>query len=383
MRNRWNWGRDQILGTTSRLEARSLPSGGLAGLSHIIQNLGTVTGSAATSGVEATALIAAQSSVTFRFAVQDAGQYTLLVRHVGQGLTLQAKTPGGTAAVEPGVAGPFQVVPLRLETATYEITAAAEAGESVYVDWELLLNSGVSQSANETTTATTLIPLSFAAPSLSTPANLTPAPVGSSASSTGSLSPPVESTEPASSPIYLASGPVGRPSLDAPSPPPLVALMPGTTDRDLASSMAELDSALLIAMQASSQDEGSRPEKSEDHSWFDDFWGTAAETPDAEAEPTTPEAGLARMMAESIAPATKSQKVSLATISPGLALGALAVTVAARSRIKGNPRLPQRSTPAHPSASRTDSSLQRLRAIFERSYRPGRCRPVRPLRPAR
>ena len=383
MRNRLNWGRDQILDPMSRLESRSLLSGGVSALSNVVRDLGTVTGSAATSGVEATATIPSRSSVTFRFSVQDAGQYTLLVRHVGQGLTIQAKTPGGTAAVDPGVAGPFQVVPLRLESATYEITASAQTGESVYVDWELLRNSGISQSASATS-ATTLIPLSPTAPTSISPTSSTPSPVGSSASATESLSLPAESTQPASSPIYLTNGPVGRPSLDAPSPSPLVDLMPETTDLDLTLSMAKLDSALLIAMQASSQDAGPRAEKSADHSWFNDFWETfatnTAEKTAPDAEPTPPQADLSQMLAESTTPETKSQTVSLAAISPGLALGAFAVTVAARSRIKGNPRFSHRNPPAHSSASSTDPNPRRLRAIFERSYRPGRCQPVRPLR---
>ena len=386
MRNRLQWDREQLIGANSRLESRSLLSGGMSDLGNIVRDLGTVTGSAATSGVEATAMIAAQSSVTFRFNLRDAGDYTLLVRHAGEGLTLEARTPAGIAAVDPGVAGPFQVVPLRLDSATYEITASARSERSVYVDWELLLTNGVGQSA-AATIAPLLVPMGAAPPSLNPPLDLLPAAVTSSASLVGLASPPAETTQPASSPIYLASRPVGRLSLEATPPLAAVARMPETTDPSTTLSRGELDSALCIALQASQHVEGSHPENRAEHSWFDDFWvKTDPEligAPQFADEPITPEADLARMLGESTPPETARQRISLASISPGLALGALAVTVAARSRIKRTPRWFDRGQSSRSLASSVEPTFQRLRAVFERSYRPDRCQPVRPLHPSR
>ena len=129
------------------LEGRALPTAGGAGLGDVVQELGLVSRSAAIRGVEATATIAAGHAVTFRFAVAAGGDYTLFVRHDGDGLSLVAKTPAGVATIDAGPAGPFRAVPLRLSPGTYEVTASAGDGSGVFVDWELLLGSGVGQAS--------------------------------------------------------------------------------------------------------------------------------------------------------------------------------------------------------------------------------------------
>jgi hypothetical protein len=110
-------------------------------------DLGAVSQALATRGVEVTAAIPAHESITFRFQVEAAGDYRLEVRHVGEGLTLTAQGPGGAASVDPGPAGPFREIDLPLKAAVYEITATAAGDDPVFVDWELLLASGVGQSA--------------------------------------------------------------------------------------------------------------------------------------------------------------------------------------------------------------------------------------------
>ena len=366
------------------LESRRLLSAGMAGLTNIVRDLGTVTGSAAASGVEATASIPSTSSVTFRFQVRDAGEYTLLVRHVGSGLTIQAKTPQGTATVDPGGAGPFQVVPLHLDAATYEITAAA-ADEPVYVDWELLLTSGVGQAvtgAPSLLPPAATIPLNPTAPASAGPATVTtPSPTSPT---TQAVARSLEPAQGESCPVYLVSEPVGRPE----SPPSARAPGPSLSHPELTPARSDVNSTLLIAMQPALPSEAPDVILPDEPSWFAQVFGGPRldpATPESTADPSSIEADLARFTAATAtATATETddndrQHVSLAVISPGLLLGAVAVRVAAQSRIKGNPRLFDRSPASHSPTPGTEPSLQRLLAIFNRSYRPDRCQPVRPL----
>lgn len=382
------------ISATEELETRAVPSAGLSGLSNIVQELGTVSRSAATAGVEATAWIRPESSVTFRFDLQAAGDYTLLVRHVGNGLTLDAQTPSGSASINPGPAGPFRVVPLHLDSATYEVKATAQTGQPVYVDWELLLNSGVSQAA--VTAAPAILPVP-AVPSPSTAATGTgasgPSTPASSASAcaAGASSPPApappSSGQAESTPTYLASGPVGRPPLD-PAAPPVIALAPEQIATAYTPSLVDLEAALMVVMQPAAPGQAEinagsvgASEAPIDAPWYDTLVANARgqSPPATPEEPASADHGISQLGAETRSTPASPDRVSLASISPGLLLGGVAVTVAARSRIKRNAQWTGLVAPGRMPISAPEPTLQRLREIFARSYRPGRCQPVRPM----
>jgi hypothetical protein len=139
------------------LESRQLLTGGsipaladqLVTVSTVeVRDLGSVTPSAAVAGVQATANVPATSSVAFQFSIQLGGEYRLLVRHTGDDLSLVAATPAGTATLDAGQPGPFHQILLDLVPGTYQVTATAAGSEPVFVDWELVLYNGVSQSAS-------------------------------------------------------------------------------------------------------------------------------------------------------------------------------------------------------------------------------------------
>ncbi len=189
------------------LEPRCLRTGGLAGGgADVLRELGAVSHAAAAAGVEATATIAPGGAVTFRFEAEAAGHYTLLVRYTGDGLDLVAKGPAGPTSIRPGPPGPFSVVPLTLDAATYEVTASARGGRPVFVDWELLLNTGVGQSAAAGASTTSTSASSFALPPGPTSAPATHADISASASASVST-------------VAAVAGPVGRPALVAPVAP--------------------------------------------------------------------------------------------------------------------------------------------------------------------
>ena len=386
MRNRLSWNQAGGDGGMAALESRALPSAGLVGLSGIVRDLGTVTAAAAARGVEATALISPQSSVTFRFSVQDASQYTLLVRHVGDGLTLDASTPAGVAAIDPGAAGPFRVVPLHLDAATYEITATARAGQPVFVDWELLLNGGVGQAVAVAPPAilpaiAIAIPNPAAGPGGAAPLAATPTPAAASTPAGGDCFGPAQG---GNVPTFLVSGPRGWPTVEADAPPAVVASAPGSPPAaSTGPALVELESALVLTMQPGATDpQGpADPGPSPATSWLTSLWGGVTDRPSggADAGPAALEVVAARLMAEPQPDRAAPSPISLSAISPGLLLGAMTVTVAARSRIKGNPTPFGRTTSAGSPMASTPSTIGRLRAIFDRSYRPNRCRQVRPL----
>ena len=187
------------------LEPRGLLAGGISSGLNLVMELGEVSRAAALKGVEVAAPIAAHGSITFEFEAGAAGDYLLEVRHVGEGLTLEATGPSGSASIDPGPAGPFSTIALPLKAADYQIKASAVGDQPVYVDWELLLTTGVGQSA--------AIGSTLVAPSVAVPLSGASGPVASSASTGAS---PSTSTSSASwgaavSPsLVAAGGPVGR-----------------------------------------------------------------------------------------------------------------------------------------------------------------------------
>ena len=176
------------------LEPRSLLAASV--VTNVVENLGGVSRAAAIKGVEVTAPIAEGGSVTFRFEAEFAGHYTLLVRYTGEGLALKAQGPSGSAFITPGPPGPFATVHLPLEAATYEITATALGDRPVFVDWELLLDTGVGQGAAQ---ASTLVGSAAGIP-LPTP----PGPPAPSASMTATVTPIVSFS------MIAVGDPVGR-----------------------------------------------------------------------------------------------------------------------------------------------------------------------------
>ena len=129
------------------LEARGLLAAGLSGGLDIVIGLGEVSRALATRGVEVAASIAAHGSTTFEFGAEAAGNYLLEIRHVGDGLTIQATGPAGSASLDPGPSGSDVTIALPLKAGDYRIKASAGGDRPVFVDWELLLTSGVGQSA--------------------------------------------------------------------------------------------------------------------------------------------------------------------------------------------------------------------------------------------
>ena len=186
------------------LESRGLLTAGVSAGLIAVEDLGEVSRALAIKGVEVTAPIASHGSITFRFDVEAAGDYTLKVRYSGGALELEARGPSGSSSITPGPAGPFSTIALPLRAASYEITASAVDDRPVFVDWELLLNSGVGQGAAVGTT--------LAAPAVAIPPPSAPGPV---ASSTVTTPPPSSSatdwTPAVSSSMIATGGLVGRP----------------------------------------------------------------------------------------------------------------------------------------------------------------------------
>ena len=186
---------------TEGLEPRGLLTAGVPGGLNVLEDLGEVSRALAIKGVEVTAPIPSHTSITFKFGAEAAGDYLLKVRYVGEGLTLEAQGPSGSASITPGPPGPFATVALPLQAATYEITASATGDQDVFVDWELLLNSGVGQAASQ---ASTLVVASTSIP-------LPPSPGPASPSPSPSSTAPSADWTPAVSPSMVAvGGLVGR-----------------------------------------------------------------------------------------------------------------------------------------------------------------------------
>jgi len=341
------------------LESRSLPSLGLAGVVDVFRKLGPVSPSAAALGVEATASIGSGDCVTFRFEVEAAGQYTLLVRHTGKGLTLDATGPTGSSAIDSGPAGPFQVVPLNLKTATYQVKASAQAGQSVFVDWELLLNTGIGQST--ATAPGSVLPLPTLQPPAPTPGLATPTSASIAAHFDASLSLLPSSSSPTQALTWsIPSGPLGYPTLEPSSLPEIALKTPGPTGAPSAEPLSPLDVILIEALQPQSANQVALTELT----WWDRLFKPTATEPMSKpievGSPSAP-ASIPRLAAVLEAPssAPAGDRVSLSMISPGLLLGAIAVTVASRARRTAHiARFQRTPTQYAPNASRPHLLLE-------------------------
>ncbi len=175
------------------LEARTLRAGDVAPGLDVIRDLGAISVPAAIAGVEATATIAPQGSVTFDFQVRTAGIYTLLVRYEGAGLGLTMSDGGGMSrTVQAGPPGRLAMVDLTLDGSAEQIKASATGRGPVFVDWELFLNSGVGQGA------ATGVGLA-SGPSVSIPTPASPVATTHAPAGTGGQAPAI-----------VIGGPVGR-----------------------------------------------------------------------------------------------------------------------------------------------------------------------------
>jgi hypothetical protein len=188
------------------LEPRGLLASGLSSGLNVVMELGEVSRAVALKGVEVAATIPAHGSITFEFETGAAGNYLLKIRHVGDDLTLEATGPSGSASINPGPAGPFfSTISLPLKAADYQIKASAGGDQPVFVDWELLLTSGVGQSA--------AIGATLVSPAATIPLAGLPGPASSLASATATPSSLASSTNWASavSPsLVTTAGPIGR-----------------------------------------------------------------------------------------------------------------------------------------------------------------------------
>ncbi len=345
-------------GFLSGLESRSLPSAGVAGVADALRNLGPVSRSAAIAGVEATALINSGDSVTFRFEIEAGGNYTLLIRHTNDGLKLDAASPSGSSPINPGPSGTFQVVPLRLDSTTYEVTASARGGRPVFVDWELLLNTGVSQSALSGP-GTVLPPLTLPTPAPTPPS--TSAIVEVVAAPTAPLG-----SEPAQSSTWLTAGkPVGHPTLELSSLPEVASTAPKTLDTldplDESQPISPVDVALIEALMPAigSQPVNGNEVPSIEIPWWSRFFETnLGQSSGSVADGSRAEFGpLPTDTAEpvTLSSDTGETRLSVAMISPGLLLGVTAVTIASRGRIVRNRKFFERnSMPLSPHAFQLD-----------------------------
>ena len=205
------------------LEARGLLAVGVLSGLNVVEELGSVSRASAIRGVEVTAPIAPNGSVTFRFEAEASGPYTLKVLYKGDGLGLLAEGPSGRAAIPAGTPGSFETLSLPLDAGSYAITASALGDRPAFVDWELLLNTGVGQGAAQAAalvSSSPAIPLpSTAGTTLLTPSSSPGAPTSTSAPSAN----PAPAFSLASS---VASGPVGR----AESTRPISPVGPTTSD---------------------------------------------------------------------------------------------------------------------------------------------------------
>ncbi len=199
--------RPSIVSRPEWLEVRDLRAGGLASSLDVVRDLGAVSAPAAIAGVEVTATIAAKGSVTFEFRPEVAGRYTLLVRYEGDGLALGLTGPGkASGAIRPGPAGPFSVVSLPVEAASYQIKATALGDRPVFVDWELFLDAGVGQAAASGTSLA-----SSPAPVIPLPASSGSSPSGLASGGPGGPGGIVAASSASSASLAVVGGPVGRP----------------------------------------------------------------------------------------------------------------------------------------------------------------------------
>ena len=314
----------------------------MLGAPNVLCELGPISRASALAGVEAKASIPAGSAVTFRFEVEAGGNYTLLVRHDGAGLTLDAATPAGAATIDAGSAGSFHAVPLPLAPGQYLITAAARGGQAVFVDWELMINSGVGQAAGGAPAAVLALPAPASVAAAACPSATTTGSIGGNVgeamgTASGAAAPPTPAV--AASPArYLVGGPMGRTAGDPAGATPVVAMTPALGKAPAESPMAELETALLIALQPGAGAErcGDADPAPGTTSWFAELTrGMTGEAPVATAGDSNPipidPAGLIGL---STAQVSAEPDAAQATLDPGVLLGAVAVTVASRQVIK-------------------------------------------------
>jgi len=318
----------------------------MVGVVDVLRELGPISRSAATSGVEATALIGSNESATFRFTVEAGGDYTLLVRHSGDGLTLEANSPLGSATIDPGPSGPFQVVPLRLDSTTYEVEASSRDGRPVFVDWELLLNTGVGQ-------------VSSSGPSAVLPSLAVPVPAATPASPSETTSAASESfavpsahspSEPARDSSWASAGlPVGRHAPD-PSFSPDAALTASTPPdaHGKPQDVSPIDSAFIDALMPTItiQPVSGNQIAAIESPWWDRLSSITLNQPATDPVESRPEfepgptPSLARLADRPALDDPDSSaggsRLSLISISPGLLLGAIGVTIASRGRVVRN-----------------------------------------------
>ena len=337
------------------LEPRGLLTTGLASGLNTVMELGVVTQAAALKGVEVAAPIPAHGSITFEFQAGAAGHYLLEVRHVGEGLTLQATGPSGSASVDPGPAGPFETVALPLKAAGYQIKASATGDQSVYVDWELLLTTGVGQSAAiaptlaATSAAVPLTGLSTtAAPSASSPSMTSPsiAPGGWGAAVSPSLvatGGPVGRSDPlrAITPVGPVVSHGGAALASAGDDLPVGALKAPAPVADEPPSV--LNGPMPVLAFEAMGDHGADLEALETSSWFDGLarlrdWAGAAPG----ASPTGPVpaeaeslASLAAAEAGGDSPGEESKGSVMTAASPALVLSGVVLASAARRWRRG------------------------------------------------
>jgi hypothetical protein len=73
--------------------------------------------------------------------------YTLWCRYTGDHIALVVNGPAGEAELTPQGGGQFHDYHFKFEAGSYTITAVADGAEPVYIDWDLILDNGVGQSA--------------------------------------------------------------------------------------------------------------------------------------------------------------------------------------------------------------------------------------------
>ena len=338
------------------LEPRLIPSADLVGVVDRVRDLGPISRASAVLGAEAKATIDVDSAVIFRFEIEAGGAYTLLVQHTGTGLSLEAATPAGSMALNPGPVGTVQRLPLELSPGAYEVVATAGTRQAASVDWDLLLNNGVGH-GTEATTIPSALPLGVldaGGTATATAESRGPAAMDQRASDDdgGLASPPAPVQSQAQgqgSMRYAVSGLLGRdtPAETGALPPTLLAGRPEPHSTPAGREFANLDATLVVAIQP-----GAAVELSTGSS------AVASQALEALARgieewiPGRLDAGLAASLGDLVASgrgetaplAPAAELISLTTISSGLVVGAVAVTIGSRARINRKPRLFDRAS---------------------------------------
>jgi hypothetical protein len=101
----------------------------------------------AATGIKAVAWIPAGGKASYRLTLDREADFVLWCRYTGDHVALIVNGPAGEATIIPKGPGPPEAFRLPLEAGEYVLTAVSTGTKSIYIDWDLILDNGVGQTA--------------------------------------------------------------------------------------------------------------------------------------------------------------------------------------------------------------------------------------------